>query len=216
MNNGTAAAASGDPSAKTGAETAPQHATGPATEQATDQATDRAIPPAEGATTLSGPDLSLTPEDLSHLSLPDLIEQLYEVPVPPAVPMVPQTTGWLVLALIALVALAYAVLRARRKHRANAYRRAALQELAQAGDDPARIADILRRTALVAFDRASVAGLTGADWLAFLDGSFPGNGFAQATALTTAPYRPDGSESPAPDLTRLARDWIRTHQAKDL
>jgi hypothetical protein len=167
--------------------------------------------PAEGSPTASGPDLSLTPEDLSHLSLPDLIEQLYEVPVPPAVPMVPQTTGWLVLALILLTALAYAIWRARQKHRANAYRRAALAELALAGDDPARIAGILRRTALVAFDRASVAGLTGADWLAFLDGSFPGKGFATATVLTTAPYRP---ADPAPDLTRLARDWIRTHHAE--
>ena len=98
-----------------------------------------------------------------------------------------------------------------RHRRANAYRRAALQALDQAGDDPAQIALVLRRTALAAFPRAQVAGLIGADWLRFLDHSFGGTGFANGAgrALTTAPYQ--GGE-PDRVLTDLARRWITTHR----
>ncbi|MBO9449757.1 DUF4381 domain-containing protein [Tropicibacter sp. R16_0] len=146
-------------------------------------------------------------------SLTDLLNQLEPVPVPPAVSMVPQTVGWLVLAAVFLTLLVFAIWRWHQHRQATAHRRAALVALSQVGDDRAAIAEILRRTALVSFPRAQVAGLTGADWAAFLDQSYGGNGFASATgqALLSAPYT---GSAPDAQATTLARDWIKRHKAE--
>ena len=150
-------------------------------------------------------------EEFEGLSLTGLIDLLEPAPVPDPVSMWPQTAAWawVGLAVLGLVWLAVARLRAR--HRANAYRRAALRALDGAGPDAARIAAILRRAALAAYPRAEVAGLTGSDWLAFLDRSYGGTGFSQGPGqvLARAPYRPC---PPAPDLPPLARDWLRRHR----
>lgn len=149
----------------------------------------------------------MTEQELEGLRLVELMDLLHDVPVPPRVPMWPQTWGWAVVAVIVLAVLRWAVRTLRARHAANAYRRAALTELAQAGDDPAAIAAILRRTALVAFPRADVAGLTGSDWLEFLNEQVPGCGFTDT--LTSAPYRPT---TPDPALAKSAQIWIRQHR----
>lgn len=144
-------------------------------------------------------------------SLVDLLDQLILPGEPAPISMAPETAGWWVLGALLLVgagALARGLIR---RHRAGAYRRAALAALAQAGDDPALIADILRRTALAAWPRARVAGLTGADWVAFLQrtGPFPAE---RAKALTQAPYAPARGRDPA--LSQAARDWVRHHKVQ--
>lgn len=146
-------------------------------------------------------------------SLIGLIEQLVEPAAPPPIPMVPQTWGWAVLAVLLLAALAYGIWRWSSHRRANAYRRAALHMLDSAGDDPARIAAILRRAALVAYPRRAVASLNGADWLAFLDAQIGGDAFSAGPgrSLAAAPYRPT---DPDPRLRPLAADWIRRHQGR--
>jgi hypothetical protein len=146
-------------------------------------------------------------------SLIDLIDQLVEPPEPAPVAMTPQTWGWAVLAALLALALAWIAWRAWRHRRANAYRRAALAALASAGDDPVAIADILRRTALAAWPRETVAGLAGADWLRFLDATGGGGGFADGpgTALVSAPYR---AGPPAPGLGALAERWVRRHRVE--
>ena len=146
-------------------------------------------------------------------SLAGLLDQLEPVPVPPSVPMYPQTAGWLVLAAALIVALAVALLRWRKHRQATAHRRAALAELTLAADDRATIAEILRRTALVSFPRGEVAGLTGPHWAAFLDQSYGGDGFASPTgqALLASPYR---GSAPDAQATALARDWIKRHKAQ--
>lgn len=145
-------------------------------------------------------------------SLVGLINQLAEVPQPPPVPMVPQTLGWLVLALMCLAALGLWGLRLLRRHRANAYRRAALRALAAAGDDAAEISAILKRAAMVAYGRRRVAGLSGADWLAFLAETAPKAGFAsRGAAFGSATYRCD-PPPPDPALTELAQAWLRQHR----
>ncbi|GAB5439134.1 DUF4381 domain-containing protein [Falsiruegeria mediterranea] len=146
-------------------------------------------------------------------SLTDLLNQLEPVPVPPAVPMVPQTVGWLVLAAVLLILLVFAIWRWHKHRQATAHRRAALAALSLAEDDRAAIAEILRRTALVSFPRAQVAGLIGSDWAAFLDQSYGGKGFASTTgqALLSAPYT---GSAPDAQATTLARDWIKRHKAE--
>jgi len=82
-------------------------------------------------------------------------------------------------------------------------RRAALAELKRiekdyaAHGDVARLAKdlstLMRRAAITAEDRRRVAGLTGREWLAWLDGGLSGRPFSEGPGrcLADAPYRPD-------------------------
>jgi uncharacterized iron-regulated membrane protein len=145
-------------------------------------------------------------------NLIDLLDRLVLPGEPPPVSMMPQTWGWVALGLILLALSGYGLWRYLRHRRANAYRRAALHLLAECHDDPARIAEILRRTALAAFPRADVASLTGDGWLRFLDQHAKGASFAsKGQAIAIAPYRPMPAD---PALTRAAEAWIRQHRAQ--
>ncbi|MDD9716708.1 DUF4381 domain-containing protein [Dinoroseobacter sp. PD6] len=151
-------------------------------------------------------------DTLDTQNLVDLFDALTPIAEPAPISLAPQTAGWWVLGAALLTALAFAVVAWRRHRRATAYRRAALKALADAGEDPVQIAALLRRTALAAFPRAEVAGLHGPDWLAFLDRTAPGTGFAaspEGTALTQAPYR---QAPPAKRLATKARHWITRHE----
>lgn len=154
-----------------------------------------------------------TPYD--GLNLVELVKLLSEVPEPAPISMMPQTGGWLVMLVLLLVGLLYGLRRAFMRHKANAYRRAALAELHSLPATPAApaaYADLLRRTALVAFPRSDVAALTGADWLAFLDQTYGGSGFSQGAGQTiaTAPYRP--TDTPK-GLQPLVQKWIKSHRS---
>ncbi|MDA7963979.1 DUF4381 domain-containing protein [Ruegeria sp.] len=150
--------------------------------------------------------------ETSPVTLVDLIDRLVPAPEPPAVSMMPQTWGWAAPALLLVIALAYATWRWRRRYVANAYRRDALAALRAAGSDPVAIAGILRRCALAAFPRMDVASLSGPDWLAFLDHTGGGTAFreGEGQVISLAPYT--GQSPDAPDLTRIAEHWIRSHR----
>lgn len=152
---------------------------------------------------------------LEGLGLVDLLDLLEPVPEPMAVPLTPQTPGWIVLGLVVVAIGWWIGARALRHWRANAYRRAALARLAQCGDDPAELARLVRQTALAGFGRRAVAARTGADWLAFLDATVGGTGFSEGPGrvLIRAPYSPDSTPDAA--LTALVRDWIRGHRVPD-
>ncbi len=154
------------------------------------------------------------------LNLPQLLDLMHGLVMPEPVPWLPQTPGsWVVLGWLLAVLLLSAWQIARRRRRSR-YRRDALAELeaiaARQDMDPAesaqRIAAVLKRTALVAYPRADVAALYGADWARFLAES-AGNDPQVAEAadlLAAAAYRPD--VDPAA-LNRPARRWIRRHRA---
>lgn len=150
--------------------------------------------------------------DLEGLNLIELLDRLEPAPEPPLISLMPQTIGWLWLALGLAVALVFLIRRVLRHRRANAYRRAGLAALSTVGDDPAQIAGILRRTALAAYPREDVAELTGDRWLAFLDQSFSGDGFCNGPGrvVAEAPYRNVAGSS---GLADLARRWIAEHRA---
>lgn len=149
--------------------------------------------------------------DLEGLDLVELLDLLEPVQEPAQIPLTPQTAGWIWLGPLIVLLILYAVWKAVRHHQANAYRRAAIQELSSVGDDAAEIASILRRTALVAYPRDSIAGLHGKDWLNFLNRTYSGNGFTDGPgeALIVAPYRGNLDE---PNLNRIAREWTRSHK----
>lgn len=153
--------------------------------------------------------------DLSDLSLVELFDQLTQPEPPPPVSMWPATEGWIWLGAFVLIVTALATWRLIAWRRATAYRRAALAALQGAGDNPAEIAVVLRRTALSCFPRETVAGLHGSAWLMFLDGACDRVRFSGTSAgevLTKAPFT---TQSPDPELRDMARTWIRTHRRQE-
>lgn len=145
-------------------------------------------------------------------NLVDLLGELVEPPEPAPISMVPQTAGWTVLAAMLALAALWLAWRGWQRWHANGYRRAALADLETAGDDPAAVADILRRTALAAWPRASVAALSGTDWLRFLDTTGGTTAFTEGpgAALAGTPYR--AARVAVPGLGALATNWVRRHR----
>lgn len=148
-------------------------------------------------------------------NLLDLMNRLAEPEAPLPVPFAPQTWGWVVLAALLALGIAWLARREIQRRRANAYRRAALAELAAANDDPVAIAAVLRRAALAAWPREAVASLTGEDWLRFLRETGGAAAFSGAAgeALRVAPWRPD--PPPSPELRLEAERWVRGHRAPE-
>lgn len=150
--------------------------------------------------------------DLEGLNLVQLLDRLEPAPEPLPISLMPQTVGWIWLAIGLVFGMLFLLQEVLRHRRANAYRRAALAALSEAGDDPARIAQIIRRTALAAYPREDVAGLTGEHWLAFLDRTLPGDKFSDGPGrvIADAPYTKVPTTT---GLADLARHWISSHKS---
>lgn len=151
-------------------------------------------------------------EAYKGLNLVDLLELLKPIPQPEPVSMWPQTQGWIWLALIAAAGIFLLVRRMRHTWQRNRYRRAALEEVKHAGGNSVLLASILRRTALAAYPRSSVAGLFGSDWLDFLDKAYGGTDFSSGNGrvLATSPY---GHDKSSDGLDQLVIKWIKRHRA---
>jgi hypothetical protein len=151
-------------------------------------------------------------QDLSELDLIGLLGKLEPISEPPIVSLWPQTEAWVWIGLAVFGFAAWLLRLVLLRHRANAYRRAALREIAAARENPAVLAEILRRTALAAFPRAEVAGLYGEEWLAFLDRTADGTGFREGPgrAFAHAAYREQTLETTW--LATLATRWVRRHR----
>jgi len=152
----------------------------------------------------------------------DPLAALIDIPLPREVSLWPQTWPLRIAIVLIVAATVLAIWRFVHRFRANRYRREALAELERIGraagglpDQVAtRLSVLLRRTALAAFPRETVAPLAGTAWLAFLDRSYDGEEFSQGAGrlLISAPYRraaPDADEVEA--LVGVARRWIRRH-----
>lgn len=154
----------------------------------------------------------MTP-DTEGKSLVELLDMLKPAPEPAPISMVPQTWGWVVLAVALLLVVGLILVTIWRHRRANAYRRLALKELDRCQNDPAKAAEIVRRAALAAFPRSQVAGLTGENWTNFLGQTADLSGFSASALgnLAAAPYRKGISD---PNAAELARYWIKSHRSK--
>ena len=152
------------------------------------------------------------------LNLPDLLDRMHDLAMPEAVSWLPQTDGW----WIALVWLFGLILLALRKwviHRQqNRYRREALASLAEltrsaALDDSqaaARVAELVKRTALSAYPRREVASLYGQAWADFLIRTGRNDPLIASAAgkLARAAYAGDVQLN---DVLPCAKRWIRRH-----
>jgi len=161
--------------------------------------------------------------ELERLSLPDLLDRMAGLEVPPPVPYWPQTIGWAVLTALVAVAVAVSAWWQWRRWRSNAYRRAALRalrtiELREDGEAAAELALLLRRTALAAYPRRQVAGLYGREWLAFLDRTGGTTAFSDGDgqALLAMPYRRCDGKAPTRlgALPAVVGAWIRDHRVE--
>lgn len=153
----------------------------------------------------------------------DALAQLRDIHLPPPVSAWPPAPGWWLLAALGLalvIALTALLLRRRRRNR---YRRTALRELralrAQAAGEiapqsiVAALNRLLKRTALAAYPQASVAALSGADWLLFLDAGLKQPRFSETDLRALANvYRPSPQLPAAQPLFAAAEYWIRRHR----
>lgn len=144
---------------------------------------------------------------------------LKELAWPDAIPFVPQTTGWLIVALMLLTLLAWLAWRARKRWLKNAYRREALKSIDAMRANPsvaAQLPLVLRRSALVAYERRDVASLRGAEWTGWLNES-AGRELFSADAARTLDGLAYGREQLSPadiePLLAASRDWVRLHRA---
>jgi hypothetical protein len=156
----------------------------------------------------------------------EALKGLREIPLPPPVSFRPATVGWAAVGVLLLAVAAYAAWRAWRRWQANAYRRAALRELADIearlggagtrGPAAAALPALVKRTALACFPRERVAPTTEDEWLAFLDRTCPPGGFVAGPGklLPRIAYAADlPADAELRDLTALVRRWIERHDA---
>lgn len=163
-------------------------------------------------------------------TLPDIfgnyaLHDLAEIELPPPVPWYPDTTAWLVVFALLLLALILLAARCWVRYRHNTYRRDALKLLTKWRCEGAapnilqRLPALIRGVALRAYPRELVTQLSGDDWLQFLDTKSPGKQLFQGPTgklLLEVGYRcPDAitvDDSSAQQLFDDCTQWISSHR----
>ncbi len=144
---------------------------------------------------------------------PASLENLRDIVVPPPVPWWPPAPGWWIVFAMLLVTVAVFGFRAWRSWHANAYRRQALREL-RGVTSVAKMAEILKRTALCAYPRTDIAALSGTAWCQWLEQTggrpVPEN-IAQALTrdLFAKPENVNDQE-----VSLFAAEWINRHERR--
>lgn len=149
----------------------------------------------------------------------DPLVLLRDIHLPDPLSWWPPAPGWWLLAAVCIVLTIAGIVWLWRKQRQLTVQMAALYELAQlenayqadrnAAAAMKQLSILLRRCSLAAFQDKSVAGLTGEDWLKFLD-STGGNGQFTAgpgRAFLTAPYAPHVDDD-INEIWKLCKSWI--------
>jgi len=138
------------------------------------------------------------------------LNRLRDIVMPDPAPWWPMAPGWLFLIVVVLAVTTFLTVRAVKRHRANAYRRAALDLLESATSD-AEVSALLKRTAMVIAGRDEVASLSGQSWCDWLSarGERPMTK-DECAAIVGGIY--DEGRSQGPSLKTYAASWIKGHQ----
>ncbi len=152
------------------------------------------------------------------------LANLHDIVMPPPVPWWPPAPGWYVLAVVVVVVVITIVWRARSRWLARRYRTQALTELRaiqleslEPADAAASMMTVLKRTALAAYPRQQVAGLSGMDWWSFLDQGIGGKEFSESlgpmtNVLVYSDARDDeASVAVIEQLAVASERWVRNH-----
>jgi hypothetical protein len=153
---------------------------------------------------------------------PTDLSELRDIHLPDAVSWWPPAPGWWILVGLVVAGIFALWLRYRSHYRERAAIRgfqAAASALA-GGAEPVlcvqRISMILRRFAMTLEARSPVAGLTGEDWLRFLDSRWTREEFSAGAGrvLIFGPYAPAGriSASDVGALSQLCISWVRAQR----
>jgi hypothetical protein len=179
-----------------------------------------AVPTAKVMPTTAVPQAIPQMPHAMQMQAPAQTLQLEDIHIPVDPPMWPPAPGWWLVLVLLLVAGAfipargyrYRKIRRQRQHILDALKN--LQtDLLQQGDNKAlaNINRLLRRLALMFYQREQVASLTGKNWLAFLDKSGETEDFTQGAGqlLADAPYRPSltGSDD-IKELSKVVEQWV--------
>jgi hypothetical protein len=151
------------------------------------------------------------------------LSNLQEIALPEPVAYTPQTIGWYILAFLVLISVILLFVRWRKQVRKNLYRREALSRLdeIEAGKIPlTELPVLVKRVALAFTPREKVAGLSGKNWLEFLDSTLVSKEFSTGPgrllpelSYSTADSIQKVSDSDQRELFDLIRRWIRRHRA---
>jgi hypothetical protein len=140
------------------------------------------------------------------------LDRLNDLVLPTDVALWPPAPGWYVVIGIIFVTIFYYIRRARINWKANAYRRAALRELADA-EDATAIAEVLRRTALAIAPRHVIAASTGHGWLDWLEQQSPDPvPDTVREHLNSGIYRRPAAQRELTNLRDYAARWISGHK----
>jgi hypothetical protein len=157
------------------------------------------------------------------------VQGIKEIILPEPVSYIPQTVGWWILFSGVILLFAWWAFRHYVIWRRNRYRREALMELAeieqQLNRKPERISalaamsTLVKRTAIHAFGRSSVAELSGQTWLEFLDQTGSTDGFSQGPGRLLPEFSyakqetlNETSKENIEQVLALVKDWILRHK----
>jgi hypothetical protein len=149
---------------------------------------------------------------------PTLLD-LKDIHEPEAIDWWPPAIGWWILAVAIPLLVIFLIWLYKRLTRKTAIKTAQkmLAEIKQDAmrDSSRKLSDLsvlLRRVAISVSPRTTAAGLTGRQWLAFLDRSVKGMPFSEGAGqlLADAPYRnTPPTESEIAQLINLCEDWLK-------
>lgn len=142
---------------------------------------------------------------------------LKELPLPELVSWMPQTFGWVVVAVIALAVAGWFAWRRWQAYQADQYRRDALARLLlMTADDMQFLPELLRLAALSAGPRQDVASLRGANWMNWLNARVDKPLFDEADSITLDALvysNTSISAQKAQHLLDASEIWLRGHRA---
>lgn len=149
------------------------------------------------------------------------LQQLKDIHLPHAIPMWPIAPGWIIIFTLLIILISYLIYAWYQRNQRKNTVKFALKKLENLKgmivDNPeniniaAEISTLIRRTALYYFRREEIAGLSGNDWLNFLNRSGNTTQFTDEAGhlLIDAPYRKINSTDLTP-LFALTQAWLVT------
>jgi hypothetical protein len=141
------------------------------------------------------------------------LSNLHDLVLPEPVSWSPLAPGWYVLGAVVVSAAVLLIVKVLRSYQSNRYRRIARQELHNMqAPTPAALAELVKRTALAAYPRELVAGLSGAAWLQFLDASSGLTSFTQGAGRQLVEQCYARPAPATPELIQAVSAWIHRHR----
>lgn len=156
---------------------------------------------------------------MHHSNDPASLDNLYDIIEPVSVSLWwPLAPGWWLLLAVALLLIGLITWRLAVVWKKNEYRRLALKEI-ESIPDPRTLPVVLKRVALAAYPRETVAGLAGKRWISFLNHEVHGCFDDEAGRLMLAlDYGKEESQPLKEEEYKAVidsiRTWIQKHPSK--